>query len=386
MQGTTGGRDGSEEGSSADGSESPDAVAPVDRFVPSVGFVIAGFGVAAGFVPWTDAVAAGPVESVPSLLAAVVALVAFGGRRHGIDDRRLSVLAGIGAGSLAWVAVVALLYPVAVGTEGVRIGSGVPVGFVLGVLGFGVAYADYLGFDRAAFLHRSQYASAGLAIGLFGLFVGFVFSAVGVTVLPVTDDLLRNGVGTAAFSIGLGVVAVGYLVVTDRTLSFFDVEWPRGWDWGWAAGGVIAMFVILFALAALADFLGIGAAQHGLIEAARDNPALLLPFIPLSWLAIGPGEELLSRNVVQKHLYDAFSRRSAVLVATGVFTLIHIPAYATAEPAAVFATLVRLFAISLVLGVVYERTRNVVVAALVHGTYNAIQFALAYVSLTTGVI
>jgi hypothetical protein len=209
---------------------------------------------------------------------------------------------------------------------------------------------------------------------------------VSVSLYPSTERLVQGGVSTAAFSIGLGVVAVGFLTVTDRDLSWFDVRRPRGWDWGYTVGGVVAMFVILFGLAALSSVLGIPAAQHGLIEAARDNPVLLLPFIPLSWLAIGPGEELLSRNVIQKHLYESFSRRSAVLVATVVFTIIHLPAYATAEPAAVFATLLRLFAISLVLGVVYERTRNVVVAALVHGTYDAIQFGLAYVSITAGYI
>jgi hypothetical protein len=67
-----------------------------------------------------------------------------------------------------------------------------------------------------------------------------------------------------------------------------------------------------------------------------------------------------------------------VLVGTLVFTAIHLPAYATGPPPAIFATLLRLFAISLVLGVVYERTEKVVVPALVHGTYNAVQFAVAY--------
>jgi CAAX amino terminal protease family. len=101
---------------------------------------------------------------------------------------------------------------------------------------------------------------------------------------------------------------------------------------------------------------------------------------------IGPGEELLSRNIVQKHLYDGFSRPAAVVVGTAIFAAIHLPAYATGPPPAVFATLLQLFGISLVLGVVYERTENVVVPALVHGTYNAVQFGFAYLAITSGLI
>ena len=355
-----------------------------DRFVASVGFVLAGFGVAAGFLEWTEAVAYGPIESVPGVAAALVMFVAFAADRYGLEDRRLPVVAGIGAMSLVWAATVALLYPVATGAGGMAIGPGIGVAFVLGVLGTGVAYAEYLGLGREAFRYRSQLAMGALGIGLFGLFVGFGFSAVGVSLYGGGEELIRSGIGTAAFSVGLGVVALGFIVVTGRDMSYLDVAWPRYWDWAYVVGGVAAMFAILFGLGWVAEAFGLPSAQHGLVEAARENPALLLPFIPLSWLAIGPGEELLSRNIVQKYLYDGFDRYSAVIVATLVFTVIHLPAYLTAEPAAVFTTLLRLFAISLVLGVVYERTENVVVAALVHGTYDAIQFGLAYVSLVGG--
>jgi len=367
----------------ADSSEPGDSDGPdPEGFVPAVGFVLGGFAVAAGFMQWSPAVAYGPFESLPAVLAGLAMLVGFGARRYELFDRRASLLAGLGAVSLIWIATVALLYPVATDAPTTAIGGGLAVGFVLGVIGTGVAFAEYRGFDRKDFLTRSQLATGALGIGIFGLFVGFGFSAVGVSLYPGTEDILRSGIGTGAFSIGLGVVAVGFVTVTGRDLSYFDVEMPGRWDWAYVVVGVVAMYVILFGLGLLANALGIPSAQHSLLEAARDDPTLLLLFIPLSWLAIGPGEELLSRNIVQKYLYEGFSRYGAVLVATGVFTVIHLPAYLTAEPAAVFSTLVRLFAISLVLGLVYERTENVVVAALVHGTYDAIQFGLAYASLT----
>jgi hypothetical protein len=186
--------------------------------------------------------------------------------------------------------------------------------------------------------------------------------------------------------VGLGVVAFGFLLLTHRNLSFIDVDMLSRRDWAHVVGGVLAMFLILAVIAVTTSLLEIPSTQHSLIEVATRQPHILLYFIPLSWLAIGPGEELLARNIIQKLLYGAYSRTGAVLVATLIFTVIHVPAYATGTAAATFATLVRLFAISLVLGVVYERTENVIVPALVHGTYNAIQFGLAYVAITAGYI
>ncbi|MFW6265789.1 MAG: CPBP family intramembrane glutamic endopeptidase [Halanaeroarchaeum sp.] len=355
------------------------------RFVPSVGFVIAGLGVAASLLEWNGIFAAGGVGSVPGLVAALLATAAFAARRHGVEDRRLAILAGVGAGGLAVVAAVTLLYPVEAG-DPVSVGAGLPIAFVLGIVGLGVAYADWLGLDRRSFVGKGIGSLAALGIGVTGLLVGYIVAIAGLTLLPLEGLVLQQGVSTVLFSLGLGLVAFAFLQLRDLGLDYIDVRWPDRRGWLYVIGGVIGMFAVLAAVSYLSSLLGVPSTEHSLIEAARGNPSILLWFIPLSWLAIGPGEELLSRNIVQKYLYEDFSRRSAVLVGTLVFTAIHLPTYATGSAAAVFATLLRLFAISLVLGAVYERTDNVVVAALVHGTYNAIQFGLAYVALTTGVM
>lgn len=353
-----------------------------ERFVASVGFVLAGLGLATGFLRWTDAVAAGPVESVPGLGFGLLAFAGFAARRYGATDRRLSLLAGAGSGGLVAAASVVVLHPSAMTGEGV--GPGLPIAFVVGLIALGVAIGDYLGQDRRAVLLRGRYATDALFIGLTGLLVGFLFSMASFFAFAGSGTIAESGIGTVAFSLGLGVVAVGYLLLTDRGWSFIDVALPTKRGWLYVIGGTIAMFLLLGGLGALTEVLGIPSAEHGLVEQAREAPLLLLAFVPLSFLAIGPGEELLSRNIVQKHLYDGFSRPAAVLVGTLVFAAIHLPAYATGPPPAIFATLIQLFAISLVLGIVYERTENVVVPALVHGTYNAVQFAIAYVLVTTG--
>jgi hypothetical protein len=357
-----------------------------DPFIPSVGFVLTGVGVAASFMHWHAVVRVGPVESLPGLIAAGLAFAAFAARRYGRKDRRLSAVAGVASGGLALVAVFALLYPPTTNDPDMTVGIGVWIGFTIGVLGLAVAYADWLRLSRRDFLLRARFALTGLTIGITGLFGGFVFSGVGVALLGEQRSVLQWGVSTVTFSIGLGVVAVGYLVSTDRDFSFIDLDMLSRRDWGYVIGGVLSMFIILGVIAIITTKLGVPSTQHTLIDIAKEQPHILLYFIPLSWLAIGPGEELLSRNIIQKVLYEAYSRRSAILVATLVFTVIHLPAYATGGAAATFATLIRLFSISLVLGVVYERTENILVAALVHGTYDAIQFGLAYLAISGGYI
>ncbi|MFB6110560.1 MAG: lysostaphin resistance A-like protein [Halodesulfurarchaeum sp.] len=347
-----------------------------DRFAPAVGFVLAGMGVGSGFLRWTGLLAVGPIESLPGVLFGLIALLGFAPRRYGASDRRFSLLAGLGSGGLTAAATVTALHPSAMGPEGV--GPGLLLAFVLGVLGIGVAAADYLGQDRRAVLVRAHAASTALFIGFSGLLVGFGVSMIAMAPLPTSDGLLRYGVSAVAFSLGLGIVAAGYVHLTGRDWSFLDLDWPTRRGWLYVVTGTVGMFAILVVSGWITRTLGIPSAEQGMVKAAKDTPIVLLAFVPLSWLVIGPGEELLSRNVIQKHLYDSFSRPAAVIVATAVFTAMHLPAYATGPLPAIFATLLRLFATSLVLGVVYERTETLVVPVLVHGTYNAAQFAVIY--------
>ncbi|MFB6114368.1 MAG: lysostaphin resistance A-like protein [Halodesulfurarchaeum sp.] len=354
------------------------------RFVPSVGFVIGGLGIAASLLSWTPIVSVGPVRSLPGLIAAGIVFVAFALRRYGSEDRRLSLLAGLGSSALVVVAIVSLVYPAITHSGSSVVGIGVWAGFVVGLVGLGVSVSDWAGHSREQLLSRAQFAAAALLIGIVGLLVGSAFSIAFASILDRSSVILQRGASTIAFSAGLGVVAIGYLSLTDRDYSYIDVASLSRRDLMFGIVGVLAMFALLLGIGALTSILDIPSTQHGLIEEARDRPIVLLYFVPLSWLVIGPGEELLARNIIQKHLYDGYSRGSAVLVATTVFTVIHVPAYASTNAVAVFATLLRLFFVSLVLGIVYERTENLVVAALVHGTFNAVQFGVAYLAIVSG--
>ncbi|MBP2251227.1 membrane protease YdiL (CAAX protease family) [Halarchaeum solikamskense] len=222
-----------------------------------------------------------------------------------------------------------------------------------------------------------------VALAVTGLLAGTLVQLVVTSILGAFSPPTALGLAVAqsGFALALAFTAFGYVVVTRRPLTYFDVRFDRR-DALWAGGGLLAMFAVLAATGVLAGALGIENATHGTVTAIRETPWLGLLLVPVSLLFVGPGEELLMRNVVQKRLYGAFSRRDAIVLASVVFTLVHLPAYATpgASALALCVTLARLCCVALVLGVVYERTDSVVAAALAHSGYDAIQFGALFVT------
>jgi hypothetical protein len=239
---------------------------------------------------------------------------------------------------------------------------------------------------ESAIGRRGRTALSAAAVGLAGflslavwqILLGSVALSVTGSLSPVEETLL----GTLALGLGTGSTALVYLRVTEREWSFVDLDWPSRWDLAHAVGGVLALFGTTFALESLFAAAGVATAQHGITETAAGAPEMLLLLIPASWLLVGPGEELLFRNVVQKSLYGDFSRPAAVVVASVVFAAVHLPAYSTGTAGQAAASLALVFALSLLLGALYVRTDNLAVPAFVHGTYNAVQFAALYVTLT----
>ena len=137
-----------------------------------------------------------------------------------------------------------------------------------------------------------------------------------------------------------------------------------------------AVLALSLGLDALYNALGVGTASHGATDAAEGGGLPILAVGVLSSLLfVGPGEELLYRNVIQKRLYDALGRSGAVVVASLVFALMHGPTYLLGDLLPGLASLSVVFALSLVLGAAYVVTENVAVSAAIHGAYNAVSFA-----------
>jgi membrane protease YdiL (CAAX protease family) len=250
-----------------------------------------------------------------------------------------------------------------------------------------LAYADWRGVPRAELLAKFSRALAATAIGLAGLVAIVAWSVVVAVVFrsAVGDIDPSTGVVLSSIALGLGTGSVAWLYLrgTDRELSFVDLRQPTRRDAAVVGGGILVLLGLNLGIGWVFQQLGLPAARHTVFDIAQDDPGLLLILMPLSLLLIGPGEELLYRNIVQKSLYDAFSRPAAIVVASGVFAAAHVPAYSSAgaTPLSVLNTLTVVFALSLVLGVAFDRTRNVVVPALIHGSFNAIAFAATYAQL-----
>jgi membrane protease YdiL (CAAX protease family) len=230
---------------------------------------------------------------------------------------------------------------------------------------------------------RRSLRTLGLAVvGCAGLLAAQVATLlIAIPIVPLLEplsDIELVVLSQVGMALGTVVVAGGYLAVTDRDRSFIDVRRPTLRDLGWTVGGLVVLFGTLFAISLLLQSVGVESADHSTAQQAQENPEMLLALIPLAILIIGPFEELLYRNVIQKSLYERFSRFGAVAVGSVIFASVHALAYGTSSPGAVIASLGTIFGLSIVLGTIYERTDNLLVPALIHGVYNALLFTNLY--------
>lgn len=222
-------------------------------------------------------------------------------------------------------------------------------------------------------------------VGLAGLFaiVGWRLLLSGSLETVVTDPspLLTQGIGS--LSNGLGGITVGlvFLYASGRGVEYLDLPRPSRRDLVYAVAGVVALLVAQYGVQLVYAVFDLEAASHGLADTVRENPEVLAVLIPGSWLFVAPGEELLYRNAIQKSLYDSFPTWGAIVVTSGVFALVHFPAFVGGSTGATLASLALVFFLSFVLGWIYARTGNLLVPVFVHGTFNAIQFLLLHPDL-----
>lgn len=340
-----------------------------DRYAQTVGFVVAGVGLAATLLDWTPASAL--VTQLASVWAAL-ALAAFALRRYGVGPDWLDYVAGVAAAGLALTAAAAIL-----GIRG-TLPYGPPLALLAGIVGVGVAAAAASGLDRET-VHRREYRTlVSVVVSAAALLFGALLASVALGFVP-DDPVARVPVNTAVSSLGYALAGLALVRSFDGGV---DASWPDRRDAVVAAVGVVAIFALHLLMVGVVEAFSLPQTTHSLVETAEAHPEILPPLVVLSFVAIAPAEELLARNGVQKYLYGAYSRRGAIVVGCLVFTGVHLLAYAGggATPGAVLVTLARLFVVSLVLGVAYERTDDLFAPVVVHGAYDAVQFTLAYLA------
>lgn len=226
------------------------------------------------------------------------------------------------------------------------------------------------GFDRrlsplAAFLLATALLPVVTLAGVAPLLTGPLgleptpWLGVGVTVLGAS---LLLGLALAVLRAeGVGLAAVGLT----RPLA------RRGLLW---FGGVVLTVNLLLLV------LAVTVADSWTFALAGVPPALYVGLAVSQWVFVGLAEELAGRAYLQNKLVALFggerdlSRRAgAILVMAVLFALWHVPqrlVVAGRTPAELPGALLPLVGFALVLGVLYELTRNVVLVALVHGALN----------------
>jgi hypothetical protein len=223
-----------------------------------------------------------------------------------------------------------------------------------------------------------------VAVGLtlLGLVVGSLLG-----VVPVVYELVRTGdVALSPETLVASVVLtmVGYALVgglyARRYLGGIPLRMPTRTDAAWVLGGTVVALVAVVALSVALAGAGIEAAPNSIGVIGEGTPAVFLALAVVAILFIGPGEELLFRTAIQGRLRRVFGPTGAVVGASILFAGIH----ALAVVGSLGATLTSvgvIAVVSLVLGVAYERTRNLAVPALVHGLYDAVLLVVTYATL-----
>ena len=243
---------------------------------------------------------------------------------------------------------------------------------------------------------RSPLVAAVLAfVGALGYVVGVfafaivssivlmlaVFGATLVTGQPELFEELLAGEGMLFFIAAESILfGVGTVIAAVLSFSFgwvpkrvvgFAVPSPRELLVGIAT--VVVLLALALLLSLVIELLGVPPSEHALFE--EDAPwTYYAALAALSILVIGPVEELLFRGLIQNYMRPAFGAAGAVVATSVLFAAVHLPAYFADTLETALVSLVVIFALSLVLGAVYERYRNIVLVMGIHGVYNAVLF------------
>jgi hypothetical protein len=183
-------------------------------------------------------------------------------------------------------------------------------------------------------------------------------------------QLLRTVVQFAGFL----AAALGYLALTDQwdLLRYSRPTLRESSVVVVAAAGLLALqYGSLFVLSRA----GLATGQNQAVVPAGDPVTYYLAMVLVSLVIVGPVEEVLFRGVVQGGLRRAFTAAPSILVAGGLFGVIHLVGV-QGTGAERWAYVAIAAGLGCVLGYLYERTENLLVPGLAHGAYNATIYAL----------
>jgi len=231
-----------------------------------------------------------------------------------------------------------------------------------------IRLAIFLGLSGLVFIY---FFSRILLLIFSALFGELIFTNTGVMLL-----------GSLGLGLGLFTLSFLYLHFTKTPLTFIDLHFPTKSDISYVLAGLFVLFLAIFSAAIIFSYIGAETATHSVESIATSNPKTLLYFIPISLLLIGPSEELLYRNIIQKLLYNSFSPKISIIISSIIFSAVHLFAYSGGNLSQNFIStlnsLLVIFILSLIIGAVYYKTKNLFSAALLHGLYDSIIFLVLF--------
>lgn len=235
--------------------------------------------------------------------------------------------------------------------------------------------------DDSLFGARVQHIGEAIVV----IVVAYICASVAISLLdPLVSSLAETVEGTNVtvvartviqFVVMTGVVAwYVRFVDTDELLA---VRQPDRSAVALIVGGTVLLLVCQYLINQLLQWANFAPGANQAVLAGAGDPTYFLLMIPVSLLIVGPAEEILFRGAVQGRLRQSWGVWPAIVVATVLFGLIHIPAISGGFGAQLsYALLVGV--LGLLLGYLYEYTRNIVVPSLIHGAYNGTLFGLLY--------
>ncbi|MFB6252497.1 MAG: lysostaphin resistance A-like protein [Halobellus sp.] len=209
-----------------------------------------------------------------------------------------------------------------------------------------------------------------------------VFVSLGYPLLDAAGIARESALGLALRSVfqfvGFGVAGVGYLLATSQT-DLVTVRTPTRADAKWLVGGFFGLLALYLGVTSLLSVFGIQGAESAIVQQGSDQPIYFLYLVPVTIFLVGPTEELIFRGIVQGLFRDAYGSVVAVGGASAVFAAVHVTSY---SGDGLLATLATVLVLGGVLAIIYEKCRNLVVPAVVHGLFNTVQFVAVYATST----
>lgn len=187
----------------------------------------------------------------------------------------------------------------------------------------------------------------------------------------------------------LASIAVGLLGVVYRRIHSVTVHVPR-WlptlrETGWIVAGILLSIVVSVLVGIGVQLLNAVPPTNFITAAAADRPVLVYGLALFGVLFIlAPIEEYFYRGIVQGRLREQVGPVLAIGIVSIGFALGHVPSYwiggSDLLSPGIFLALASIAFASVILGAIYERTRNLVVVIIVHGLVNAIGISLALIA------